>query len=110
VGFFFGTKDKFLFGFFWERFEGWCDFLVGGGTPAMRGFSTSPDVANAPEGWVVEYGPMSIDCRDEEDAKRIVRSLRRRKGRVVARTAGGVSPRRWFEGADLTKWLSGSPP
>jgi hypothetical protein len=38
----------------------------------MRGFSTSPDVANAPEGWVVEYGPMSIDCRDEEDAKRIV--------------------------------------
>ena len=75
----------------------------------MRGFSTSPDVANLPKGWVVEYGPMSIDCLDEEDAKRIVRSLRRRKGRVVARTAFGVSPRRWVEGEDLTKWLSRSP-
>jgi hypothetical protein len=55
------------------------------------------------------YGPMSIDCRDEEDAKRIARNLRRRRGRVVARTAVGVSPRRWFEGEDLTQWLSGSP-
>ena len=72
----------------------------------MRGFSTSPDVANVPKGWVVEYGPLSIDCRDEEDAKGIVRSLRRRRGRVVARTADGVSPRRRFEGEDLTKWLS----
>jgi hypothetical protein len=98
---------SFSLGFFGERFEGWRGFLVGGGDSAMRGFSTSPDeIANLPEGWVVEYGPMSIDCRDEEDAKRIVRSLRRR---VVARTADGASPRRWFEGEDLTKWLSGSP-
>jgi hypothetical protein len=73
-------------------------------------FSTSPDeIANSPKGWVVEYGHLSIDCRDEEDAKRVVRNLRRRKGRIVARTAFGVSPRRWFEGEDLTKWLSGSP-
>ena len=76
----------------------------------MMRFSTSPDeIANSPKGWVVEYGPMSIDCRDEEDARRIARNLRRRRGRVVARTADGVSPRRWFEGEDLTKWLSGSP-
>jgi len=83
--------------------------LIGGGAAMMR-FSTSPDeIANSPKGWVVEYGHLSIDCRDEEDAKRVVRNLRRRKGRIVARTAFGVSPRRWFEGEDLTKWLSGSP-
>jgi hypothetical protein len=76
----------------------------------MRGFSTSPDeIANSAKGWVVEYGPLSIDCRDEEDAKKVVRNLRRRKGRVIARTADGASPRRWFESQDLTKWLSGSP-
>jgi hypothetical protein len=74
----------------------------------MRGFSTSPETADSPKGWVVEYGPMSIDCRDEEDAKKIAWNLRRRRGRVIAHTAFGVSPRRWLEGEDLTNWLSGS--
>ena len=56
-------------------------------------------------GWVVEYGTLNVDCRDEEDAKHIVRSLRQR-ARVIARTAYGVLPGRRLEGADLTVWLS----
>ena len=62
-------------------------------------------VANSFGGWVIEYGTLNVDCRDEEDAKRIVRSLRQR-ARVIARTAYGVSPGRRLEGADLTKWAS----
>jgi hypothetical protein len=62
-------------------------------------------VANSSEGWVIEYGTLNVDCRDEEDAKRIVRSLRHR-ARVIARTAYGVLPGRRLEGADLARWLS----
>ena len=62
-------------------------------------------VANSFGGWVIEYGTLNVDCRDEEDAKRIVRGLRNR-ARVVARTAFGVFPGRRLEGANLTKWLS----
>ena len=62
-------------------------------------------VANAFGGWVIEYGTLIVDCRDEEDAKRIVRSLRHR-ARAIARTGYGVLPGRRLEGADLTKWLS----
>lgn len=68
--------------------------------------SSHGQVGNPLGGWVVEYGTLSIDCRDEEDAKGIVRSLRQR-GRVIARTAYGVSPGRRLEGEDLTKWLLG---
>jgi hypothetical protein len=62
-------------------------------------------VANSFGGWVIEYGTLNVDCRDEEDAKRIVRGLHRR-ARVIARTAYGVLPGRRLEGTDLTKWLS----
>jgi hypothetical protein len=62
-------------------------------------------VANSFRGWVIEYGALNVDCRDEEDAKRIVRGLRY-GARVVARTAYGVFPGRRLEGVDLAKWLS----
>jgi hypothetical protein len=55
--------------------------------------------------WVIEQGSLSIDCRDEGDAKAMVRRLRQR-GRLVARTAFGVSPGRRIEGADVTSWLA----
>jgi hypothetical protein len=54
--------------------------------------------------WVIEYDTLSIDCRDEDDAKAMVRRLRQ-KGTLVARTAFGVVPGRRIEGADLTSWL-----
>jgi hypothetical protein len=56
-------------------------------------------------GWVIEYGTLIVDCRDEEDAKRIVRGLRHR-ARVIARTGYGTLPAKRLEGADLTSWLS----
>jgi hypothetical protein len=37
-------------------------------------------------GWVIEYGTLIVDCRDEEDAKRIVRSLRQRIRALTAIT------------------------
>jgi len=61
--------------------------------------------ANSPGSWVIEYGTLTVDCRDEEDAKRIVRGLHLR-ARVVARTGYGVFPIRILEGADLATWLS----
>jgi hypothetical protein len=61
-------------------------------------------VANSFGGWVIEFGTLTVDCRDEEDAKRIVRRLHYRA--EVARTAYGVLPGKRFEGADLTRWLS----
>lgn len=62
-------------------------------------------VAKSFGGWVIEYGTLIVDCRDEEDAKRIVRSLRQR-AKVIARTGYGISPGRRLEGADLIGWLS----
>jgi len=62
-------------------------------------------VAKSFGGWVIEYGTLIVDCRDEEDAKRIVRGLRNR-ARVIARTGHGAFPGRRLEGEDLTKWLS----
>jgi hypothetical protein len=38
-----------------------------------------------------------------EQARRALAETGRAGGLVI-----GVSPRRWFEGEDLTKWLSGS--
>jgi hypothetical protein len=55
--------------------------------------------------WVIEYGNLSVDCRDEDDAKAMVRRLRQ-KGKLVARTAFGVSPGRRIEGVDITSWLA----
>jgi hypothetical protein len=63
------------------------------------------DVPDAPVPWVIEYGTLSIDCRDEADAKKIVRGLHQR-GSLVARTAFGVLPGRRLEGEDLANWLS----
>jgi len=70
-----------------------------------RGLNSEDQVATSFGGWVIEYGTLTVDCRDEEDAKRIVRGLRHR-ARVIARTAYGVSPARRLEGTDLKRWLS----
>jgi hypothetical protein len=70
-----------------------------------RGLYSEDQVANSFGGWVIQYGTLIVDCRDEEDAKRIVRSLRHR-ARLIARTGYGVLPGRRLEGADLTRWLS----
>jgi hypothetical protein len=70
-----------------------------------RNLYSEDQVANSFGGWVIEYGTLTVDCRDEEDAKRIVRNLRNR-ARVIARTGYGVLPGRRLEGEDLTRWLS----
>jgi hypothetical protein len=70
-----------------------------------RNLYSEDQVANSFGGWVIEYGTLTVDCRDEEDAKRIVRNLRNR-ARVIARTGYGALPGRRLEGEDLTRWLS----
>jgi hypothetical protein len=69
-----------------------------------HGLHSEDRVANSFGGWVIEYGNLIVDCRDEEDAKRIVRGLRHR-ARVIARTGYGSIPGRRLEGADLAMWL-----
>jgi hypothetical protein len=59
-------------------------------------------VANSLDGWIIEYGTLNVDCRDEED---VVRGLRW-GARVAARIAYGVFPGRRLEGANLAKWPS----
>jgi hypothetical protein len=69
-----------------------------------RRLNSEDQVANTLGNWVIEYGTLTVQCRDEEDAKRIVRGLHRRAG-VIARTGYGVLPVRRLEGPDLATWL-----
>jgi len=70
-----------------------------------RSSNLQSEATDSPAPWVIEYGTLSIDCRNEDDAKTIARGLRHR-GRLIVRTAFGVSPARRFEDEDLTMWLS----
>jgi len=71
----------------------------------MQDLDSEDQVVRSFGGWVIEYGTLIVDCRDEEDAKHIVRGLRHRAG-VIARTGYGIFPARMLGGADLTKWVS----
>ena len=50
-------------------------------------------VANSFGGWVIEFGTLTVDCRDEEDAKRIVRRLHYR-GRSSSPNGVGIITRK----------------
>ena len=56
-----------------------------------RNLWSEDQVASSFRGWVIEYGTLTVDFCDEEDAKRIVRGLHHR-AKVTARTGYGVLP------------------
>ena len=51
-----------------------------------HGLDLEDRVANSFGGWVIEFGTLTVDCRDEEDAKRIVRRLHHRAKSPERRT------------------------
>jgi hypothetical protein len=56
-------------------------------------------------GWLVIYGGgLTVDCRDELDAKRLARNLVLKGHRVSART--GQWPPRAIEKEQISAWLS----
>jgi hypothetical protein len=56
--------------------------------------------------WQVVYGHNVIDCRDEHEAKIVVRRLIGKRLKVVARMSSGERVLRTIEGPDLRAWLS----
>ena len=56
--------------------------------------------------WVVEYGGLTIECRDEADAKKLAARLRKKGYRVTARTGFGTAPlMRYVEVDQIKAWL-----
>ena len=74
----------------------------------MRRSSTRAHVKprKSPVKWFVEYGGLTIECRDEADAKRLARSLHKKGYRVAARTALGAFPPRRIPANLVKNWLS----
>jgi hypothetical protein len=56
-------------------------------------------------GWQVTYSGVVVDCRDEEDAKRLARRLVGKGFRVSAGTIEGALPTRRVEPDQMTDWL-----
>jgi hypothetical protein len=65
-----------------------------------------PEMRKTPAKWLVDYGGLTIECRDEADAKRLARSLLRKGYRVAARAAPGAFPPRRIDANHVRKWLS----
>jgi hypothetical protein len=60
----------------------------------------------SPAKWFVEYGGLTVECRDEADAKRLARGLHKKGYRLVARAAPGAFPPRRIDADQVKNWLS----
>ena len=56
--------------------------------------------------WIVEYGGLAVECRDETDAKNLVVRLHKKGLRVSARTYPGVVPQRSVSVGQIKHWLA----
>ena len=66
--------------------------------------------APASAAWVVEYGGLQVECRDEADAKKIAGRLRRKGLRVTAYTRYGTAFPRYVDLDQLDAWLKEEAP
>jgi hypothetical protein len=76
---------------------------------SLTGIGASLDRGSTIEGarWLVIYGGgLTVDCRDERDAKRLARDLVLKGRRVSARTAEGEWAPRAIEKEQSSAWLS----
>jgi hypothetical protein len=55
--------------------------------------------------WQVRYSGVTVDCRDEYDAKSLAWRLFRKGFRVSARTIEGAIPAHRVESDQMTDWL-----
>jgi len=56
-------------------------------------------------GWVISYGGMQVECRDEADAKALAARLRRKGHRLWARTSFNATPARYVGSDEISGWL-----
>ena len=70
-----------------------------------RRYSTRRGCSPANAAWVVEYGGLQVECRDEADAKKIAGRLRRKGLRVTAYTRYGAALPRYVDLGQLDAWL-----
>lgn len=60
--------------------------------------------------WEVSYGGMTVECRDEQDARKVAGDLYRKGYRVSAATIEGASPRKRIGLAQMRDWLAVEQP
>ena len=70
-----------------------------------RRSSTRRGRSRADAAWVVEYGGVQVECRDEVDAKKSAGRLRRKGLRVTAYTRYGTAFPRFVDLDQLDAWL-----
>jgi hypothetical protein len=58
-----------------------------------------------PTAWQVSYSGITVDCRDEQDAKSLARELVRKGFRVSAETIEGAVAARRIEPDQMEDWL-----
>lgn len=58
-----------------------------------------------PAQWIVEYGGLIVECRDEADARRLAARLHRKAYRVSVRTGPGVLPEKRIPAGQIKQWL-----
>jgi hypothetical protein len=63
-----------------------------------------------PSAWQLNYSDITVNCRDEQDAKRLARLLLRKGFRVSARTVEGATASRRVEPDEIANWVSSRQP
>jgi hypothetical protein len=72
----------------------------------LNGASFDSKKVPTPSAWWVNYCGILVNCRDEQDAKRLARELLRKGFRVSARTIEGATRDRRIEPDEMEDWLS----
>jgi len=72
----------------------------------MGRYSTRSGRRPSDAGWVVKYGGIQVECRDEADAKMLVARLRRKGHRVTARTGFRAERPRYVDTDQIGNWLA----
>jgi hypothetical protein len=60
--------------------------------------------------WEISYGGLTVECRDEQDARKVAGDLYRKGYRVSAATIEGASPKKRIGLAQMRDWLAVEQP
>jgi len=72
----------------------------------LNGASFDAKSLPMPSAWQLTYSGITVNCRDEQDAKSVARLLLRKGFRVSARTVEGAAAERRVEPGEIADWLS----
>jgi len=71
----------------------------------MGKYSTRRGRQPRDSGWVIQYGGIQVECRDEADAKALAARLRKKGHRFWARTCSNTTPARFVDTDEISSWL-----